>query len=64
MKEAGHLVKWVDFRKPDILDRLSDCHGLMWRWAHFSGMGRIARRLLPAVEHEMGLAVYPEHNTC
>ncbi len=36
----------------------------MWRWAHFNGMSRIARRLLPVVEYEMKLAVYPDQNTC
>ena len=36
----------------------------MWRWAHFSGMGRIARRLLPVIERELKLSVYPDQSTC
>ena len=64
LQEAGHEVKWVDVRRPDILDQLRDCDGFMWRWNHSRGMGRIARRLLPVVEREMKLAVYPDQNTC
>lgn len=64
LKKAGHRVKWVNVRHPDILEQLRDCQGFMWRWAHFRGMGRIARRLLPVIERQMGLAVYPDQNTC
>jgi len=64
LQGAGHTVRWVDVRRPDILDQLQGCDAFMWRWAHFDGMGRIARRLLPVVEHELGLLVYPDQNTC
>ncbi len=64
LKQAGHRVKWVDVRRPDILEQLAGCQGFMWRWAHFKGMGRIARRLLPVIERELGVAVYPDQNTC
>jgi hypothetical protein len=36
----------------------------MWRWAHFGGMARIARRLLPVLERELRMPVYPDQNTC
>lgn len=62
--EAGLRVKWVDVRRSDILDQLRDCRGFMWRWAHFSGMGRVARRLLPVIERELKIPVYPDQNTC
>jgi hypothetical protein len=54
----------VDVRAHDILAQLEGCDGFMWRWAHFGGMGRIARRLLPVVEREMGILTYPDQNTC
>ncbi len=57
-------MKWVDVRRADILEQLDGCQGFMWRWAHFKGMGRIARRLLPVIERELGLVVYPDQNTC
>ncbi len=64
LESAGHDVKWVDVRAADILDQLAGCDGFMWRWAHFRGMGRIARRLLPVIERELGLLVYPDQSTC
>ena len=64
LTEAGVGVKWVDVRRSDILDQLRGCHGMMWRWAHFDGMGRMARRLLPVIERELKMSVYPDQNTC
>jgi hypothetical protein len=63
LQEAGHKIKWVDVRRPDILGQLNNCNGFMWRWAHFAGMGRIARRLLPVIENQLGLVVYPDQKT-
>ena len=64
LQEAGFRVKWVDVRRPDILEQLKGCHGFMWRGANFRGMYRIARRLLPVLERECGLQMYPDQNTC
>lgn len=64
LEQAGHEVKWVDVRRPDILDQIAGCDGFMWRWAHFGGMARIAKRLLPVIENELGLCVYPDQKTC
>ncbi len=36
----------------------------MWRWAHFGGMFQIARRVLPVIERQLGIPVYPDQNTC
>jgi len=36
----------------------------MWRWAHLGGMFQIAQRLLPVLERELGMLVYPDQNTC
>lgn len=64
LEKSGHQVKWVDVSRPDILAQLKDCEGFMWRWGHFSGMGRIARRLLPVIENCLQIPVYPDQNTC
>src|SRR5215469_11432928 len=64
LRKAGHLVRWVDVRRADILEQVQGCHGFMWRWNHAGGMGRIARRLLPVLERELKLIVYPDQNTC
>ena len=64
LKEAGYDIRWVDVYRSDILQQLDGCCGLMWRWAHFGGMYRIARRLLPIAERTLGLCVYPDQATC
>jgi len=64
LEKAGHEVKWVNVYRADILEQLKGCDGFMWRWAHFGGMGQIARRLLPVIERELELVVYPDQNTC
>src|SRR5262249_53621216 len=57
-------IRYVDVRRPDILAQLYGCDGFMWRWAHFDGMGRIARRLIPVIEDQLGIPVYPDRDTC
>lgn len=64
LKEAGHEVREVNVYRADILDQLKGCHGFMWRHAHFPRMRQIARRLLPVIERELGLVVYPDQSTC
>ncbi len=64
LEKAGHTVRWVDVRRADILEQVRGCDGFMWRWAHFQGMYEIARRLLPVLEFRLGLALYPDWNTC
>jgi glutathione synthase/RimK-type ligase-like ATP-grasp enzyme len=62
--ELGHEVRTVNVYGADVIERLRDCHGFMWRHAHLPHMRQVAKRLLPVVEHELGLAVYPDQNTC
>lgn len=64
LEAVGHEVRWVDVYRADILDQLRGCHGFMWRHAHSHDMQRVARPLLPVLERELGLVVYPDQNTC
>lgn len=64
LKELGHEVRQVNVYRSDILDQLAGCQGFMWRFAHFPNLLQIARRVLPVVEREMGMVVYPDQNTC
>lgn len=63
LEAAGHEVRWVDVYRADILEQLRGCDGLLWRHGHFGGMQQIARRLMPVVQRELGLAVFPDQNT-
>ncbi|MDT8443885.1 MAG: hypothetical protein RQ722_06315 [Desulfuromonadales bacterium] len=64
LKDAGHEVVEVDVYRADILDQLKGCKGFMWRHAHMPAMRQIARRLLPVLENELGMVVYPDQRTC
>lgn len=64
LQEGGCDVRIVDVYESDIIDRLRDCHGLMWRHGHNSADRQIARRLVPLVENTLGLSVYPDVRTC
>jgi glutathione synthase/RimK-type ligase-like ATP-grasp enzyme len=63
LTEAGCTVRAVDVYSPDILESLAGCDAFMWRWAHFWSMHRVAKRLLPVIEHQIGLHVYPSQKT-
>jgi hypothetical protein len=64
LEAHGYEVRWVDVYRGDILEQLKGCVGFMWRWGQYGGMGRIARRLLPVLENELGMVVYPDQKTC
>jgi hypothetical protein len=63
LREAGHEVREVDVFRADILHQIKGCAGFMWRYAHYPELKQIARRLLPVLEHELGLVVYPDQKT-
>jgi glutathione synthase/RimK-type ligase-like ATP-grasp enzyme len=64
LQEVGHEVCEVDVYRADILEQLRGCDGLMWRHGHTAAMRQVARRLLPVIETELGLLVYPDQKTC
>jgi len=64
LEDAGHHVRQVDVFRADILSQLRGCDGFMWRHAHIPLHRQVARRLLPVIEKELGIAVYPDQNTC
>jgi glutathione synthase/RimK-type ligase-like ATP-grasp enzyme len=64
LQQAGHHVRTVDVFRADILDQLRGCDAFMWRHGHLPHHRQIARRLLPVVERELGLQVYPDQKTC
>ena len=64
LEEAGVEVRFVDVARSDILSQVAGCHGFMWRHGHLPRMRQIARRLLPVLERELGLVMYPDQATC
>lgn len=64
LREAGHEVREVNVHRADILEQINGCHGFMWRHGHHPSMRQIARRLLPVLEEQLDLEVYPDQKTC
>lgn len=64
LEEAGHEVRWADIFADDIIDQVRGCDGFIWRHGHWSNMVQVARRVLPVLERELGLIVYPDQRTC
>ena len=63
-EEAGHEVRAVNVARADILSQLRGCHAFLWRHGHLPDQRQVARRLLPVLERELGLVVYPDQKTC
>ncbi len=61
---AGHTVRWVNVYHADILSQLEGCAGFLWRFGQKHGQANVARRLLPVLERELNLLVYPDQNSC
>jgi glutathione synthase/RimK-type ligase-like ATP-grasp enzyme len=62
-RNKGAEVKIVDAFAPDFFDRLNGCDGFMWRFGYAARQRLFARRLLPAVEHGLGIPVFPSWKT-
>lgn len=61
--ESGVEVVRADARNPDVLDKIEGCDGFMWRFAFYPASRLLARRVLFAVEHGLGIPVFPSFRT-
>lgn len=52
-------VRIVDAQEPDFFDILSGCDGFMWRFGYSALELELAKRVLQAVHHGMGIPVFP-----
>jgi hypothetical protein len=63
LREAGHEVRFVEATKPDFFEQVRGCDGFMWWYAHLPFPRHFARRVTAAVEHGMGIPVFPSWKT-
>jgi len=56
---AGIATRIVDAYAADFFDQLAGCDGFMWRFGYRAPERLLAKRLLPAVEHGLGIPVFP-----
>lgn len=57
--QAGIRTRIVDAYKSDFLAQLAGCNGFMWRFGYRAPERLFAMRLMPAVEHGLGIPVFP-----
>jgi hypothetical protein len=60
---AGYEVVRVSVFDPDLFERLRSADGFMWRVGFFAKERALARRLIPAIEHGLGLPMFPSWKT-
>ncbi len=63
LQNRGVQVRWVDLMKPNALDQVRDCHGVMWRWTHNPQHKQVAPRTLYTIERYLNVPVFPNHDT-
>ena len=57
--EANIVVQLVDAYDQDVLLKIRECDGFMWRFDYVPPSLTLAKRLLPAIEHGLRIPVFP-----
>jgi hypothetical protein len=60
---AGHEAVRVDAKGPDFFSTVRQCDGFMWWFAHLPYPRNLGKRLVQAVEHGIGIPVFPNGRT-
>ena len=63
LEARGIEVRWVDLTRPDAIAQVTGCDGAMWRFGHLPEDRRVAPRVLAAIEHVLGIPVFPDLRT-
>jgi hypothetical protein len=63
LKQRDYRIRYVDVFASDIIEQLRGCDGFLWRHTHGPSLRWVSRRLLPAVEMQLGIPVYPDQRT-
>src|SRR5262245_61121002 len=61
--ETGVNVRTVNVYAPAFFEQLAGCDGFMWRFGYSPNPRLFAKRLLPAIEHGVGIPVFPSFET-
>lgn len=63
LSRQGVEVREVDLLRKDFLAQLTGCDGVMWRWGHNPQEKQSAKQILYAIEHRLGIPVFPASRT-
>ena len=61
--ETGVNARIMNAYAPDFFQQLAGCDGFMWRFGYSPTPRLFAKRLLPAIEHGLGIPVFPSFET-
>jgi glutathione synthase/RimK-type ligase-like ATP-grasp enzyme len=61
--DIGVNLRTVNVYAPDFFTQLDGCDGFMWRFGYSPNPRLLAKRLLPAIEHGLGIPVFPSFET-
>jgi len=62
-RELGCEAVSVSLDQPDLIARIRECDGFLWRFTHDPPTRKRGMRLLPAIEHGMDIPVFPDWRT-
>ncbi|WP_119460671.1 hypothetical protein [Rhodospirillaceae bacterium SYSU D60014] len=62
-EQIGIQARMVDAFAPDFFQQIVGCDGFLWRFGYPKLPRAFAKRLLPAIEHGMGIPVFPDWRT-
>jgi glutathione synthase/RimK-type ligase-like ATP-grasp enzyme len=63
IERAGHAVRLVDVKRPNILEQLEGCDAFVWRFRHNANDRQIARRMLPVLQFHREILLFPDFAT-
>jgi hypothetical protein len=63
LQRTGHEVVLVDAYRPRFIESLTGCDGFMWWFGQPPRLRNLGKRLLPALEHGLGIPVFPTWRT-
>jgi glutathione synthase/RimK-type ligase-like ATP-grasp enzyme len=63
LRELGHEPVVLDASKDEFFEQVKACDGFMWVFYQSVALRHFGRRVVAALEHGMGMPVYPAWNT-
>jgi hypothetical protein len=63
LREDGHEPLILDANQPEFFEQVAGCDGFMWTYTQWAPIKHFGRRLVAALEHGMGLPVFPSWKT-
>jgi hypothetical protein len=63
IEKHGAAVRKLDLLRPDWIEQVRGCDGVMWHWYHSPAVKQAARPILHVIEEGLGIPVFPNLRT-